>query len=221
MKKLFLFPLLTFIILMSSCDKYPDKMTITINRQGTVLTTVLDKDKLPVEGAEVSINNNGSGWESDNWKGITDSSGKWKSESLLEGNYNFYATLKKGKVTYYDRKLIQVIAGQEKTLTLEPFSNSGDVTLAVTDYYGEAINDINVSLIQYYQEFDIENIQSVAHFTGVTNSNGIVKFTDIPVEVQYRAVVYDNQRIFDVSSNSVNSTKGEVIFQTVRIYNYN
>ena len=53
MKKLnFLF---IFYLLLTSCDKYPDNLTVLLNQSGTVSLKVIDKNQNGVNKAKVSI----------------------------------------------------------------------------------------------------------------------------------------------------------------------
>jgi len=213
-----LIALLSLPFLFFSCEK--DDINVTLNQSGTINVKVIDNDNKGIDGAMVTISY--SSYSDAAYEGKTNSSGICKTDKLLQGIYDCYAQVTYNNVPYYDSKSVQVIAGENKTVEINPISNAGTAIINVRPYYGSInVAGLNVALIPYYQNIEsIEKIKGMAHFIGKTNSNGTVQITDIPASVEYRVYVYDDNTVYRNYNGYFYIRKGHISEFTVEIYTY-
>lgn len=131
-----------------------------------------------------------------------------------------YATTMAGKVIYQDRKLIQIISGENKTVTLSPMKNVGSMTIQLVNFRQEplSISGVNVALVSYENaeyNLTLSKLLSVAHFTATTK-NGQVQIEKIPTTSSYCIYTYDTEKkiVYPLNdrSYSVSSDKDLVIY---------
>lgn len=209
MKKLFLFALLS-VFLFSSCEKDPDEITVTINESGALNVKVIDNDKNNIENANINI------YSTDYnatllYEGITNKDGIYSTGKLLQGNYYCYATAKKNGLTYSDSKTIQIIANETKNIEINPFSNSGSLSLTIRSYYDDSpISNVSVYLTsRKYDPWYIEETMNLSIMRGKTDANGFIQFTDIPVDSYNYTVLAYNEATGYHNSSYVYIYRGE------------
>lgn len=211
--------LLSLSILFFSCQK--DDINVTLNQSGTIDVKVIDNNNKGIEGAEVRIGY--SSYSNLIFEGETNSSGVCKTGKLLQGTYICYAETSYNKVTYSDSKTVQIIAGENKAVEINPLLNSGTALITLRPYYGSInVSNLNVALMPYndYYDISIDKIEALAHFIGKTNTNGTVQITDVPTSIDYRVLVYDNNKLYYSYNNSFYARRGETSNVYVEIYTY-
>ncbi|NME68126.1 hypothetical protein [Flammeovirga aprica] len=166
-------------------------MEIVINRAGS-----LSISTEATESGKVKIYHSDGLIISDN----LDQNGNYESEPLLEGSYSVIVSAESNGMEYSDSSIVQVIADQSKTVTLNPMQNKNDLRVKVTnrgvydysisDYVYTPIAGVNVGIVRAEKYWDfywvnrteiIQNLQMNA----ITNSSGQVTFNDLPT--------YDNE----------------------------
>ena len=217
MKKHTLIYALLFMFVLVSCQK--DEITVFLKESGTVSIKVVDENDRPMKDCLVTINGKGTNYDYGNlplyYSGTTDEEGMFYSESLLQGEYYCYATTKAGKVIYQDRKLIQIISGENKTVILSPLKNVGKMTIQLVNFRQEplSISGVNIALVSYElaeYRFTLSKLLSVAHFTATTN-NGQVQFEKLPTTSSYYIYIYDTKKeyVYPMSDRSYSVSSDE------------
>ncbi|NDW08146.1 hypothetical protein [Dysgonomonas sp. 520] len=202
MKRLNFIILLLSSILFFSCEKDPDEITVTINQQGNLKIKVIDNDKKPVSDANVYVSYS---TDYNLYEGVSDKSGMCDVGKLLQGSYLCYATAEKNGVPYSVSEIVQIIAGSEKVLEMNPLANAGALTLYFYSYYNINVGALNVALLPFSlgSQPSVDQIKSAAYFTGKTDKDGVVKFTEIPAERRYNVYAYTDEglvyRVYDYS----------------------
>lgn len=224
MRKLNLFiAVLLSVFLFSSCEKNPDELTITINQTGTLSVKVVDEDKKGVSNAEVAVNYYGDKIS----EGLTDNDG-YHTEKLIQGFYTCYVSAVLGKATYTDSKRVQIIAGENKQIELDPSANSGKGFLKIfkggdyPDYEQIPVKNINVALVRsedYNNLNSIDEYIAAAHFIEKTDAQGMVNILNIPANVNYRVILYnENGEMGYYGWYSVYVQRGGVFSETIQVY---
>lgn len=200
MKKLaFLFFALIALV---ACEEDND-VTVTINESGDLKVNVFDLSEEGFAGATIQVNR----YNGDNYYTVftdsTKSNGECVFNDVLQDEYRVYvlATDEQDRV-YGESQLIQVIAGKEKTLEMNPFMLSGEVSLQFMDNEENPYINLNVALLpyNYYQGEDNthEEFLEDAYYTGSTNTQGEVTFNNVPYRglnyaYQYTVYVYTDE----------------------------
>ena len=236
MKKM-IFALFALFAVLVSCDK--DK-TVVLTQSGMITIMAADKGS-PIADAKVELSmlsDYGYYYEYDQalpppyyetnfiFEGKTDASGKCVTETLIQGSYYCAVSVKKGKVTYVDRRAVQVITGENKTIEVNPIANSGTLNFTVLNAfnYDAALASIGFGLVYYSDYYDASNdlstLKSKALFLGVTNAEGKLSFPEFPAENSVMAFAYKGDKILD-GDLYIYLPRGEQSKDyTVRIYNY-
>lgn len=227
MKRLLLISALLSTVLIS-CQKDPDTITVISKQGGDVTLKVLDESGTPFKGAIVSLANSYSGG------GIlyydsTKADGNCAIGKLLEGNYRYQVSAKRGKITYGETGYFQVIGGEAKTIESNPFANVTKVGFRIMDYFNdEPIENVNVALIPYQiysgSGLTFQEMIEDAYFIGSTDGEGWVRFSNVPYLAStgtYSIIIYYNENnytfpvynnYFNLSHDSPNNFTVEVTF---------
>lgn len=182
MKKLaFLFLVLIALV---SCEEDND-LTVTINESGSLKVQVFDFSEGAYGGAYVNLvsfnGNNSYVIHTDS----TNNNGVCTIKDVLQADYRLDVETKDSENRLYaETKLIQVVAGKEKTVEMNPFKISGEVILEFKDSNDEPYAGLNVALIptRYYDPGNMthEEFLEGAYYTGVTNGGGQLSFENVP-----------------------------------------
>ncbi|MDR2011042.1 MAG: hypothetical protein LBQ22_11255 [Bacteroidales bacterium] len=218
MKKIYLFIIFVFIAtIFISCEK--DRTTnvnINYNQSGFLRIKTINPDNSVLPGAAVTLfDENGTLFH-----GITNNYGLCEAGYFLQNSYECTASIEKDGKKYMDSKYFQIISGQEKEIVLDPFSNSGKVILKLKfEYNNTPATGLNVSLIpedDYYTYNSIGEYLQVAQFTGKVDVNSQVVFEDVPADLTYVAIIYNND-LFMHSNNTPHIVATKDIEKTYKI----
>jgi len=190
MKKIFYFLLVGLVPFLASCDK---EKTVILKQSGTLTFKVVDNNGKGIDNAKVFI----GFYDETIINDSTNASGVYKTEELLEGVYNFSIEAKKpgGKAPYRYSRSTQVIAGENKTVEVNPFEYSSKVTITLRDNYNyDPLASTDVLICPDIYVNSLEEYKKMAYYTGKTNAEGVVSFNEIPYN--YYTIVYyiDNGR---------------------------
>lgn len=228
MKKLFLF--LGMLLMMVSCDKDncdcdPSTPTVSLT-SANVSIKIIDNQQQSFEGGNVRLY---SSIPSDEmiYNGLTDASGLCNIGKVIEGQYNYWVSAQQENRIYMNSEFFQVIAGNDKVIEVNPFSNVGSVAVRVLGLQSEPISNINVALIPHpnysNEEYYFDDLLSEAYFIGLTNQEGIAEFSDVPAGGRY-SMVYSimcfynmDQWTYPVVNNSFYMTFNDHITETISI----
>jgi len=232
MKKLFLF--LTVAGFFMSCQKYPDDVTVTINESGYIKVNVVDNDNKAIEGATVQIyyywgnsiyyervlTNAYVYYGNTVFEGITDASGMCVPEKMLQGSYYCTVSFTKREIVYQEQKEIQVMAGETRTVSINPFANSGNVNIQLVSPDERPIPELNVLILprDYYSN-SIDECIAAANFKGKIDSQKKINFVEIPTGY-YQAWIYDdNKKIYRTynSESYINIERGKTKDHSIRV----
>ena len=200
-------------------------MTVLLNQSGTVSVKIADDNQNGFKGAIVSIYSSGSAGGRIYFDS-TDTRGICAVGKVLQGQYEYYISAKKDNKTYRLRECFQVIAGENKILDLNPFSNVGTIKVRVMNAYleTESIADVNVALIphpNYNLNYSFQELIEEAYAIGKTNSEGWVEFQNMPVlDTDYSVLVYFDGGAYDYPTynNYVNATKNSTEKFTIKVH---
>ena len=213
MKKISLFILI--IAGLWSCEKDPDNLIVLLDQSGTLKVEIVNNNNLPFEGAEVAIIAQYGGY-GDVYEGFSDENGKCDIGKLLEGHYNYNVELNDGNFTYISNSYFQIIAGDDKVLTINPFENIGDLSIRILAYNNNPYSNINVALIPHpnysSQDYFFNDLIEEAYYLTTTDNDGVVKFIDVPVtSSSYSLLIYidSSDYYYSGGNNSFYVTKGE------------
>lgn len=190
MRKVFLFLLIPLLIL--SCNKDDDttkeNMTVLINQSGSLSVKVIGSDGLGVPGSPVRIYSTfpeGGLIYND----TTDIQGICNVGKLLEGQYTYRLSAERDNRTYTEGMDFQIIAGDNKTLEINPFLNVGDLKIIIVDPGNYPIAGVNVALIPHPKysnvEYIFDELIAEAYFIEVTDAGGYVSFKGVPAGSPY------------------------------------
>jgi hypothetical protein len=175
-----------------SCEKDPDNLTVVLNLSGTLSFKVTDNNLNRFKGAEVSIHS------SDIEGGLlfrdsTDVNGMCSFGKVLQDQYKYYVVAEKDNKVYSIHESFQVIAGDDKIINVNPFSNVGDARIKILNYNEEPIADVNVAIILHPDHssttYYFQDLIDKAYGIGMTDSEGWVEFHDLPVD-HYNLLIY-------------------------------
>ena len=207
----FLMPLLVF----TACDRFPDELIVTINESGYIIVKAVDNDGKALEGATVVISGNSS------FRGITDASGMYAPERMLQGSYNCEVSFTIGELEYRERRTIQVIAGETRTLEFNPFANSGNLDIQLVGF-NEQILPVGLNVLLLPQNFynaDIDVCIAAANFKGKVDSQNKISFAKVPASL-YRVWIYDDTKKIHstVDDDSyIQIERGKTTNRTIRV----
>jgi len=181
MKKIFYFLLVGLVPFLASCDK---EKTVILKQSGTLTFKVVDNDGNGIDKAKISIGS--IVYDS------TDVSGVYKTEELLEGVYNFSIEAKKpgGKAPYRYSRSIQVIAGENKYIEVNPFEYSSKVTITLKDGNNNPLS-WNILICPDAYQNSLEEYKESAYYTGKATDQGRIYFDEIPYN-SYTVVYYSD-----------------------------
>jgi hypothetical protein len=182
-----------FVILLISCIKEPDSLNVSINQSGTVSVKVVDANKNIFKGAQVSIY---SSTPADQriYFDSTDVSGECKIGKILQGQYKCYVSATNDKKTYTYSEYFQIIAGDDKTVEINPFQNIGTISIKILDYQSAPVANVNVALIPHpnysNEDYPFNTLIKEAHFVSKTDAEGWVRIEGVPVDKEYSVLAY-------------------------------
>ncbi|MCF8370383.1 MAG: MSCRAMM family adhesin SdrC [Bacteroidales bacterium] len=194
-------------ILLVSCDKDSENMTVLIDQSGYFNVKIVGLDQKGIEGIKVSLYPSGTSGVLA--IGETNASGEYDFGKLLQGYYQYAGMVEKNGMDYYFGRPFQIIAGDTKSFTDEPFLNVGDLTVTIVDHYYLPIENINVALIPEYYSYNdpFQSSLDKAYFIRSTNSDGTVFFNDVPAGTgfsyrSYSIMVYFDENSYDYPSSN-------------------
>jgi len=200
MKNSMLFTVL-IALLFVSCEKNPDKITVTLNQSGTLKVRVTDESHNAVSKAYVSIFSRINDGYIKIYNDSTDATGNLDAGKLLEGTYEYYVWVKRTNRVYASRDYFQVIAGNEKLIEVNPFLNVGNVTVSIVNVNNVPLTGVNVALIPHPRYSNVtytyENLLAEAYYTGAVDSKGAVRIEKIPAEQEYSILIYRSSSDFE------------------------
>ena len=213
MKKIFLFLVLAGFFI--SCEKHSDSIIVTINESGYVNVNVVDNDNKAIEGATVVIYDGRIIFE-----GVTDASGVYTPEKMLQGSYYCIVSFTKREIVYQDRKEIQVIAGETKTISINPFANSGNLNVQLESPDELPIPELNVLIL--YRDFyrnSIDECIAEAIFKGRVDSQKKISFVEIPTGYYVVGIYDDNKKVYRTydTDSYIQIERGKTTNRTVRV----
>jgi len=213
-----LITLLSLMVIMVSCQKQADNITINMNSSGNLNIRVLNDQNDAVAKAHVMIYSTNP--ENERlYYDSTDNNGICSVGKLLQGQYYYSVSAKAGKITYYISQYFQVIAAESKTVDVNPFENVGKLSIMVIDYQFNPIPNINVALLPYWyysgnETFD--ELMSMAYFTKITDSEGWAKFEKVPASY-YSLLIYFSSTSYFTPYQEFSVYRDEDRKYTVRI----
>jgi hypothetical protein len=216
--------LVLIALLFASCEKNPDNITVTLNQSGTLKVKVTDDSHNGVSKAKLSIYYRINDGFDRIFYDSTDASGILDVGKLLEGSYEYYLWVKKDNRIYNSHEYFQVIAGNEKTIEVNPFLNIGNVTVSIVNVNNEPITDVNVALIPHPKYSNVyytfESLLKEAYFTGAVNSKGSVRIEKIPTEWEYSVLIYRSSTEYEYPNynNYVYAIREEERSFTIQAY---
>lgn len=197
MKKVTLLLATCGFLMLTSCSKKTDELTITFNNAGTLTFNVVNENQ-PLMDAKVKLYYYSNGSISSNsviaTEGVTNASGKFKTDKLLEGHYNCSVSYTKNGVTYSDSKFAQVIAGNDKTIVLEPLTNVGKLSVKVVSYSNTPQVGVNVAITPYVSYTSVWDNVSNAIFVAKTDASGVATFNGVPCGTSYYVTAYNDSK---------------------------
>ena len=183
MKKIFYFLLIGLVPFLASCDK---ETVYTINKSGTITIKVVDSDGNGIDKAKIDLRLSGETLFYDS----TDVSGVYKSEEILEGTYRCYVSAMRNGLSYNINRYVQVIAGQNKYIEINPFGESKKITVGLSNYYNDAPVIANV-LVCPQINATLDEYKELAYFSGKTTADGLFSVDEVPYG-DYYVVFYDD-----------------------------
>ena len=218
MRKIFYLLLVGLVPFLASCDK---ETTYTINKSGSLTIKVVDSDGNGVDNAKIDLRLSGETLFYDS----TDVSGVYKSEEMLEGIYRCYVSVTRNGLVYNSNQYVQVIAGENKRIEVNPFGNSKNITIGLSNYYNDAPISANV-LICPRVNVSLDEYKELAYFSGKT-TNGQFSVDEVPYGSYYVVFYDDNDKTLGtneiyVSKDSQSEYKSYVYVSTitVKLLNY-
>lgn len=219
-----LFIALVSVIMFSSCEKNDEKI-IVLNNSGTLTIKVLDENNQPCNDATVSIYSNGNLLFQD----TTNTSGIFNVGKLLYGEYQYRVSAKKENRVYGDTRVVQIVAGENKVIQVNPYSYVSKVKFTVFNAYnGEVIPDRSVGLLTYSnsgqsQLSTLEDYIKLCYFIKKTDLNGEVIFENVPVgsinSTAYKTIVFEDNTNWEVISNTFYVYPHETKSYLLEVYN--
>jgi hypothetical protein len=217
-----------FCLLLPSCEKHPDNLTLLLDQSGIVSFKVTDDNLNGVQGAKISIYSSIPEKERI-YYGSTDSKGICAIGKILQGQYTYFISAINNKKTYHLRESFQVIAGEDKIIEVNPFLNIGDARVRIEKGYSmEPIADVYVAIIPHANYSNVtyyfQELIEEAYAIEKTNSEGWVEFQNLPAgpggySFEYSVLVYFDSSTYDypTSNNYVYITRGVKQDFTIRV----
>ncbi|MCF8370262.1 MAG: hypothetical protein K9H64_01485 [Bacteroidales bacterium] len=211
-------------ILLLSCEKGNENVTVLIDQSGYFNVKVVDLNQKGIEGIELKLYYEGAPGPLE--VGETDASGNYDFGKLLQGYYEYEGLVEKNGMEYYIGGPIQIIAGDRKSVTSEPFLNIGELRITLVNNYQQALENVNVALIPHpaYSNYTFQQLLDDAYYIRSTNSEGLVNFLDVPAGDYYNyrsyslMVYYDEFNYGFPNSNNVYVISDEVQEYTLTVY---
>lgn len=198
----FLLIVLTSAVFFNSCEKSED-ITVTFNNAGSLTVNVLDGNNQPCNDAIFIVYSNNEIIYIDS----TTTTGLYNVGKLLYGEYQYYVSAKTENRVYYDSRVFQIVAGEDKVINVNPFANTTKVKINVIDSWGNPLSDVNVGLISgtYTNTLLYNDLVNSCYFIQATDENGSVLIDNVPVGSlsprAYSILVYRNEQEWDYNSN--------------------
>jgi hypothetical protein len=209
-----IFGLLIAFFLLSSCSKDND-MTVTLKTDGSLTVKLINSDNNAIPDTKVSLYvGSASGSCLDYY--TTSSCGSVDFGEVLSGTYYVVAdTPKVDGIKYKPGKLIQIPSGVDKDLVInvEDYIGTLRVTITKAAYLGgAAFSNLDVILVpseSYSASYSVTTLIAKAEFTGKTDTQGVVTFTN-PSSRDYRLIVYNSRKTKKNALTLVNLAKDEL-----------
>ncbi|NDW09919.1 carboxypeptidase-like regulatory domain-containing protein [Dysgonomonas sp. 520] len=200
MRNLIFSSLVLFVFTLFSCEDN-DELTITINEISSLEIKVVDKDKKPLENADVILTDVRT--QTIILNETTDNTGICKLDKILQGTYKCIVRAKKDGVTYQVSSVFQTFAKDKKVVEYSPFSNVGNINIIATTE-GVPVADFTkytVAVVSYnYSIRYVDEIKRYAQFTTNLDKDGKVQISDVPADNSYKVYIYKGDDIYASSS---------------------
>ncbi len=187
MKKLSLILLLATSLFIS-CEKDPDNITVVLNGSGSLSIKVIDEQNNAFNGAKVNVYSSIPEGERIFYDS-TDASGVCNVGKVIQGQYLYYVSAEKDNRIYNIAEYFQVIAGESKTIEVNPFLNVGKLSIRIIDYFSNPVELVNVALIPHSNYSNVtyyfDDLLEEAYFNARTNADGWVTFDKVPAGAMY------------------------------------
>jgi hypothetical protein len=203
-------------LLVISCEKNPDNLTVLLNQSANLSLKVIDLDQIGFKEAKVNIYSSVPASERI-YYGLTDMNGICNIGKILQGQYEFYVIAEKDNKKYSLNEYFQVIAGEVKTIEVNPFLNIGGAKIKIVDINSKPIADVNVAIIPHPRfsdkEYIFQDLINEAYAINKTDSEGWVEFQDLPAgakfSYEYSVMVYfDSENYYyPVYNNSISISR--------------
>ena len=147
MQKLTLILFLAVALL--SCEENKD-LNVTVNESGNVQVKSENAGNA-IEEAGFTIS---TAFEEQNrviFEDSTNASGLCEVGKLLQDEYRCDVKYKVERRYYHEQRYFQVVAGESKTMELNPIANSGTLRVNVLNPEDEPIEGVYVAMIPHYQ----------------------------------------------------------------------
>jgi hypothetical protein len=157
----------------------------------------------------------------------TDADGWASFNDILSGEYEIEAEdVQIGAYSYNVYQIVQVLAGGEKEYSLRASDYSGSATIYVETWDNilseyVPLEGLNVGIFSYYDldnATDFEGLMDILLDSGLTDSDGIVEFTELPLDI-YGLVLYVDETDYEVYPSEIYlSQKGEEEYSYMEFY---
>jgi hypothetical protein len=178
-------------LLMASCEKYPDNITVLLNQSGTLSVKVIDNNQNGYNGVVGIYSPVGRIYYD-----TTDANGMCSIGKVLQGQYEYFVVAEKDNKFYSYSESFQVIAGDDKVINVNPFLNVGDARVKIINTNSEPISGVFVAAIPHpnysNESYYFQDLIDEAYGIGKTDSEGWVIIEDMPVDTYSVLVFYDN-----------------------------
>lgn len=200
MKKINLAFLLLVSLFLSSCAE--DDITVTINESGSLEIKLVDDEKKPLNGVELSLKEMSSG--SVIYSETLDDSGVLKIDKVLQGSYLCSVRVMREGKEYTTFSYFQIIAKDHKQIEINPFSNSGKLSVNVTAQ--GTVRDFTkytAILLPYDQSYGVsyEQAKAYAYYIGNLDADGKIDFAAVPANKNYSLLIYNTNKDLCGSAN--------------------
>jgi hypothetical protein len=207
-----------------SCTKEADDLTVTLKNSGTLSVKLVDNEGGTISDTKIRLYESTAESYSYNIDELyTDNNGFVNFGEVTSGTYILIAdTPKVNDIKYMPVKIVQVLTGSDKQVTINVEEYVGTANLKFVeyvDYNYVGYSNLNVILVPYEKVnyYDsLETFIGAAEYTGVTDSEGKLSFT-IPSSRVYYLIVYDENKNYD-KLNYISVSKGEIVSDTYSVY---
>lgn len=209
MKTLKIFIVFFISVFILSCSDDIEKIEVTLKQDGDVQIVLADSLGNPLADVVVELYYSSSSSEPIE-EGKTDAKGRILFTNIIQGYY--YAVINDVELNGFDysiSKLVAVVSGETKTYNIDPADYTGNAEIHIySEYYdytaGEyvevGLSSVNVGLIPYEDYYNYyyagrdsyDELLSIVMTSGITDSEGVVEFSEIPSGYYYMFVYADS-----------------------------